>query len=299
MMDLRQLQYFSEVARHLSFTKAASTLHVTQPSLSKTVKQLENELGVSLFYRSSKKLELTDAGRAVLANTMQVLESFENLTSELSDIMELKKGEIRIGMPPIVGAAFFPKLISKFKEEYPGIHITLTEVGSKLIKEGVEDGSLDIGVICNVPIHHDSFEIIELTKDPLLVIVHKDNPLATSDSVCLKDLSEESFIMYRHDFSLHDRIQEEFLKKDFVPNLVCESSQRDFMVEMVRVKFGIALLPSKIALTINQPEIKAVKLDDCFIPLELGVIWKKHKYQPFAVKEFVAMTKRHSEKGMI
>lgn len=90
-MDIRQIEYFSEVAKHLSFTKAASTLHVSQPSISKAIQNLEAELGVPLFYRSSKQLELTDAGRAVLVNAQHVLEAFKNLRSELTDIMELKK----------------------------------------------------------------------------------------------------------------------------------------------------------------------------------------------------------------
>src|SRR5574342_684376 len=112
-MDIRHLEYFSEVAEQLSFTKASQMLHVSQPSISKAIKNLEGELGVPLFYRSSKQLELTDAGKAVLMNAKKVLEAFKNLTLELTDLMDLKSGEIRIGIPPIVGAAFFSKLISQ------------------------------------------------------------------------------------------------------------------------------------------------------------------------------------------
>ena len=90
-MEIRHLEYFSEVARQLSFTKAASTLHVSQPSISKAIKNLENELGVPLFYRS-KQLELTDAGKAVLINAQHVLSAFRNLTTELSDITESEEG---------------------------------------------------------------------------------------------------------------------------------------------------------------------------------------------------------------
>ena len=90
-VDIRHLHYFSEVARHRSFTKAAAALHVSQPSLSKAIKSIEEQLGVPLFYRSSRQLELTDAGRAVLVNAKKVLDAFRNLTSELTDIMELKK----------------------------------------------------------------------------------------------------------------------------------------------------------------------------------------------------------------
>lgn len=292
MLDIRQLEYFSEVAKHLSFTKAASTLHVSQPSISKAIKNLEGELGVPLFYRSSKNLELTDAGKAVLVNTKNVLEVFKNLTSELTDIMELKKGEIRIGIPPIVGAAFFSKLISQFKEDYPLVRIILTEVGTKKIKQGVEEGSLDIGLICNLPMQKDSFEIIELINDPLMLIVNKNNPLATKPIVEWQELQNESFILYRQDFTLHDRIIEECSKNGFLPNIVCESSQKDFMIEMVEAKLGVAFLPSKICQKIVSPDIVALPFSNNVVYLELGMAWKKNKYLPFTVREFISMSER-------
>nr|WP_269758419.1 LysR family transcriptional regulator [Thalassobacillus sp. C254] len=105
-MDIRHLEYFSEVAKHLSFTKASQTLHVSQPSISKAIKNLEEELGVPLFYRSSKQLDLTDAGKAVLTNAQTVLAAFRNLTTELNDVMDLKSGEVKIGIPPLLGQHF-------------------------------------------------------------------------------------------------------------------------------------------------------------------------------------------------
>jgi DNA-binding transcriptional LysR family regulator len=289
-LDIRHLEYFAEVAKHLSFTKAASTLHVSQPSISKAIKNLEGELGVPLFYRSSKSLELTDAGKAVLINAKKVLEAFDNLSTELTDMMELKKGEIKIGIPPIIGAAFFSKLITHFKESHPMVEIILTEVGSKKIKEGVEDGSLDIGLVCNLPIQKDSFEILRLIHDPLMLIVHNDHRLAAETEIDFSELENEPFILYRHDFTLHDRIIDECSKHDFRPNIVCESSQRDFMIEMVEARLGVALLPSKICNEINSSTISAVPFLNANISLELGMIWNKNKYLPFAVREFIAMS---------
>lgn len=292
-LDIRHLEYFAEIAKHLSFTKAASSLHVSQPSLSKAIQNLEGELGVPLFYRSPKQLELTDAGKAVLINAKNVLEAFNNLTSELTDIAELKKGEIRIGIPPIMGAAFFSTLISQYKEIYPLVEIHLSEVGSKVIKDGVENGSLDIGLICNVPIKNDSFDVIKLLKDPLMVIVHKDHPLANDKVIDFTQLEKEPFILYRKDFSLHDQILDVCAKHEFSPNIVCETSQKDFIIEMVGAKLGIALLPSKICKEINK-NIVAIPFEQPEINLELGMIWKGNKYQSFAVREFIEMAKRFS-----
>jgi DNA-binding transcriptional LysR family regulator len=291
-LDIRHLKYFSEVARLLSFTKAAATLHVSQPSLSKAIKNLEEELNVPLFYRSSRQLELTDAGKAVLKNAKDVLEAFSNLTSELTDILELKKGEIRIGIPPIMGAAFFSKLISEFKKVYPLVDITLTEVGTKVIKERVDEGSLDIGLICSLPVQSDSFEIIKLLKDPLMAITHSDHPLAARQQIDFSDLKDESFILYRNDFSLHDSIVEECARNGFYPNVVCESSQKDFMLEMVESNIGVSLFPGKICRKINNPKIAVLPFYNANVFLELGMIWKKNKHLPFAVREFISMSEK-------
>src|SRR5699024_4951755 len=148
-MDIRHLEYFTEVAKQLNFTKAASVLHISQPSLSKTIKSIEDELGVPLFNRSFRNLELTDAGRALLHNAKHVLQAYQNLTNELNDVMNLKKGEIHIGIPPIIGAAFCSSLITQYKELYPSIDVILSEVGTNTIKEGIYDGSLDVGFLCN------------------------------------------------------------------------------------------------------------------------------------------------------
>ncbi|MNJ54812.1 HTH-type transcriptional regulator CynR [compost metagenome] len=111
-MDIRQLQYLIEVARFGSFTMAADALYITQPAISKAIKSMEEELGVVLFDRLGKRVELTDAGRIIAGQAQQIVASFQNLTSELDDLRNLKKGHIRIGLPPMVGAAL-PRILSR------------------------------------------------------------------------------------------------------------------------------------------------------------------------------------------
>ena len=291
-MDLRQIEYFNEVAKHLSFTKAAATLHVSQPSISKAIQNLEHELGVPLFYRSSKQLELTDAGKSVLSNAQQVLQAFNNIRSELIDLMELKKGQIRIGIPPIVGAEFFSKLISYYKEQYPYIEILLSEAGTKRIRQDIEAGELDIGLVCSSQSKNPNLNTISFMKDPLQLIVHTDHRLAQKQSVNMLDLIHEPFIIYRKDFILYDRIIEECSKVGFSPTIACETTQKDLFIEMVQAKLGIALLPRKIAEKIASPSIKTVELEEQSLFLELGISWKNTEYQSFAVRQFLALTQQ-------
>ncbi len=290
-MDIRHLEYFIEVAKHLNFTKAASALHISQPSLSKTIKNMEEELGVPLFYRAFRQLELTDAGKALLHNAKKVLLAYEQLTSELNDVMELKKGEIKIGIPPIIGAAFCSNIISHYIDLFPLVDVTLTEVGTKKIKDGIDDSSLDVGFVCNNPHYHKGVESIQILKDPLMLVAHKNHPLCENETVTLANLEQEAFIMYRQDFSLYDSIIERCSAEGFFPHIVCESSQKDFIIEMVEAKLGIALLPSQICKKLNDQSIKTIPFENPEIFLELGMIWKKDKYLSFSVREFIKVAK--------
>ncbi|TFJ92457.1 LysR family transcriptional regulator [Lentibacillus salicampi] len=292
-MDIRQLTCFAEVARQLNVTRAADTLHISQPSLSKTIKNLEAELGAPLFYRGSQQLELTDAGEAFLVNAKKVLEAFDNLTSELNDVIDLKRGEIKIGIPPIIGAAFFSTFISHYKETYPSIDLLLTEVGSNKIRQGVTDGELDIGLICNLPAQKENLETIQLLKDPLMLMVHNDHPWADRTTIDFAEIENEPLILYRHDFSLHDRIMEACAGYRFEPKIVCESSQKDFMIEMVDAKLGVTLLPSRICRQIKNENLAAIPFSRPEVNLELGMIWNKDKYLPYAVRKFIEMSESY------
>ncbi|HLR63436.1 MAG TPA: LysR family transcriptional regulator [Lentibacillus sp.] len=289
-MDIRQLTCFAEVARQKNVTRAAETLHISQPSLSKTIKNLERELDAPLFDRGAHQLKLTDAGEAFLVSALKVLDSFENLTSEMDDVIDVKKGEIKIGIPPIIGAAFFAPFISRYKETYPLIELLLTEVGSNAIRQGVSEGELDIGLICNTPAKEENLETIQLLKDPLMLMVHKDNPLADETALDFADIENEPLILYRHDFSLHDRIMEACAYYGFDPKVVCESSQKDFMIEMVEAKLGSTLLPSRICSHIDNDQLVAIPFTQPVVNLELGMVWNKDKYMPYAVREFIEMS---------
>lgn len=301
MVDIRHLEYFVQVAHHLNFTKAAMALHVSQPSLSKTIKGMEDELGVPLFYRSFRQLELTDAGKALLHNAKHVLNAYENLTSELNDVMDLKKGETKIGIPPIIGAAFCSEVISRYIDLFPYIDVSLIEVGSKKIKDGIREGTLDIGFICNTPLQMKEMETVQLIRDPLHLVVHTAHRLSKQKSIRLADLEKESFIMYRQDFSLYDRIVEACSVSGFYPKIVCESSQKDFILEMVDAKLGIALLPSQISERIASNTIATIPLNDASVHLELGMIWKRNEYLPFSVREFISVANEftlHAKEGV-
>ncbi|MCX7779437.1 MAG: LysR family transcriptional regulator [Negativicutes bacterium] len=289
-MNITHLEYFLEVVRQGSFSKAAAALHVTQPSISKMIQSLEDELGATLIIRNAKQIELTDAGKVILAQAQQIVERFQNLTAELDDIVHLKKGKIRIGLPHITGSTVLPRMLGEFNQRFPNIQIQLFEFGSKKIQSGVQEGSLDIGIVCTLPAKTDIFAVVPLLKDPLRVIVHPGHPLAQKQTIRFTELANESFVMYSEDFSLFDCILDRCRAAGFEPKIICQTAQREFMTQMVAAKLGIALLPSAICDGLDPREIVPIAIEDPQIYLELAMIWRKDRYISFAARSWLDFT---------
>lgn len=144
-------------------------------------------------------------------------------------------------------------------------------------------------MVCSLPAAQDDFAMITFIEDPLMLIVNPEHHLAKKEYVDFADLADEAFVLYREDFSLHDRIIERCIQNGFQPKVLCESSQRDFMTEAVAANLGIALLPKKICDELDPARIKAIAIREP-LHLQLAVIWKKDKYLSFAAREWLNFT---------
>ncbi|MBM7645712.1 DNA-binding transcriptional LysR family regulator [Scopulibacillus daqui] len=290
-MDVRHLQYFLEVVKQKSFTKAAETLHITQPTISKMIKDIEDEYGVPLLERTGRKAVMTDAGEIVFKHAQKIVQSFDDLTNELSDLMNIKRGKITIGLPPMVGAYFFPRVLGRFREAYPDIMIQVFEAGAKKVMNDVESGALEIGVVVQ-PVDLKLFHTISFVKESLRLVVHPEHPLAVKEEVKLIELKDEPFILFREDFALHDQIIQTCIQAGYKPKIAYESSQWDFISQLAAAKLGVALLPETICKELNRKKVSVIKLVEPVIPWQLAIVWRKDRYLSFAAREWIAFTKK-------
>lgn len=288
-MDIKHLLYFIEVAKVNSFSRAAKNLYVTQPTISKMIKNFEDELGVALFDRSRKQLKLTDAGRIILEQAKLIDLAFHNLEAELDHLLGLKKGHIRIGLPPIFDAHRLLKIVSIFHEIHPGITFQFVEDGSKKIEDSVENTLLDVGIIV-LPTKNELFEHFAFMEEDLRLILHHSHPLANRQEVNLVELANESFILFNKDFALNDRIIHSCNSVGFNPTVISESSQRNFIEDMVALKMGVSLMPESICNNLIE-NVKSIKVVNPTISWKLGVIWSKNHYLTFAAKEWLRFIK--------
>ncbi|NPC94560.1 LysR family transcriptional regulator [Bacillus sp. WMMC1349] len=291
-MDMRHLTYFLEVARLKSFTKAAQALYISQPTISKMIKNLEEELGIELFYRRGRQIELTDAGQSMYVQAQKITKSFQNITSELNDLMNVEKGHVRIGLPPMIGSGFFPKVVGDFRDKYPNVTFQLVENGSIKVQEDIEEGSLDIGVVV-LPTKEEIFHSFTIVKENLMLVVHPSHRYAERDEVELQELREEPFIFFSEDFVLHERITSACLKMGFQPNVIYESSQWDFISEMVSANLGIGMLPERICRDLDADRVKIIPVVNPSIPWHIAVIWRKDRYLSFAARAWIDHTKSY------
>lgn len=286
-MEIIHLQYFIAVARHKSFSKAALASHVSQSVISKLVKDLELELGMTLINRTSKKVTLTDAGAIFLTDAEKVVTLFNNLISDFENKYKLPRGKVSIGLPLMTEAVSFAQLLGEFRRNYPEIETELYEYGSKKIEHAIQESLLDIGIICCVPSKPDIFDSFSFSHDSLQVVVHPQHALAKLNEVSLAALAQESFILSSSDFSLHDEIIKKCNQAGFHPKIVLETSQRELMIQTVAVNLGIALMPKNVCEKLNHELVHIIPLVNPEIVHNMSVIWKKNRSLSYPAKLFL------------
>jgi DNA-binding transcriptional LysR family regulator len=291
-MDIRQLQYFVEVVRQKSFTKAAHALHVSQPSISKMLKALEEELGVVLLDRAERKMELTDAGEMVYAHALKVLQVLDSLSSSIAEIRNVQRGRVKMGMMPTVGSFLLPNAIAQFKKQYPGIDIEMKEYSAKLLEIQVEQGSIDVGLTV-LPADDGKFSIVPLQAEDLVAIAHRKHWLAGKDTVSLAELKDEAFILFTEEYAIHDVVRQACMRSGFEPRVAYMSSLWDFVGEMVATQLGISLVPRSVARRLGNSKLHIVNISAPVIDWQYALIYRKEGYLSHAARAFIAFVEQH------
>ena len=202
-MDLFQLTYFIEVAHKKSFTKASKSLHISQPSISKGIKALEEHWGVQLFDRKGKNVELTETGSYLLPKIEELIKGFTQLNEEMESPQLLNAGKLSVGVPPMIGSSVIAPFIAHFINKYPKIELEMKEVGSQDVVSAIDDGLIQVGFVA-LPITTEiPYEFFIFHEEPLDVVLWPDHPLASRPSLTLSDIKDETFVFYPNGFSLN------------------------------------------------------------------------------------------------
>lgn len=286
-LDIKQMKYFVEVVRQEGMTRAAETLYIAQPTISKAIKELELELGEPLFDRSKRQLSLTDVGEVFFNKACEILNLYDSLPFEISSLLGIEKGYVSIGLSAIMDMERFGQVLGEFHQKYPDVVFNLNENGGKTIEAQVRNNDIHLG-LTSLPVNNQEFDSFPLYSERFEVVMHHLHPLAHQQSVTISDLKDEDFVMFNEYFYLNDKIIAVTRQAGFVPHIVSKISQWRFIEHLITAKMGISILPENIVRIIAQnPEIRVLQLSDVTLDWEMGVIWKKDVHLNHATKTFL------------
>ena len=295
-MDIRVLQYFLAVAREESITRAAETLRMTQPPLSRQLKDLEDELGKKLLIRGSKKVTLTEDGMLLRKRAEEMIDLMEKTKAELTSSDENINGEIYIGGGETDAISLFAQTAGKLQEKYPLIHYHIYSGDAEIVMEKLDKGLIDFGLLVG-PVDVSKYEYMRLPiSDIWGVFMRKDSPLAEKERVCAQDLWDKPLIV-SHQTSISGDMMA-WLQRDVSKLNIVMTYDLIFNASLfVKKGIGYAIALDKIINTTGDSEL-------CFRPLSptleagLCVVWKKYQVFSRASKEFLRLLKNEQENGI-
>lgn len=288
-MEFRNLRTFVEVVRQGGFSHAAKVVFATQSTVSKSVKQLEDELGMPLLDRIGHHSTPTAAGDIVYRRALRMLGERDDLLAELDELRGLKRGMLRLGLPPIGSSTLFAPLFAVFRARYPGVDIRLVEHGGDRLQEILLMGEVDLAAtLLPVP---DSFEWQDIISEPLMVLVAADHELGREQAIDCTRLRDRPCILFETGFALNRVVTEACQRRGFAPTVVARSTQVDFIVELVAAGLGIAFLPRMLAQRLTNSGVRCVLLAEPQTEWRIAMIWRRGGYLSDAAKAWLALAR--------
>jgi len=282
-MEFHQLRYFVAVAEERHFTKAARGLHVAQPSVSRAIRVLEEELGTSLFHRMKGNVALTPAGETLLPWARRVLADVDGATGEVRELADLRRGRLAVGATPSLTITLLPPALAKFHSAYPGIDLVLQEAGSRDLVRELEQGALDVALVI-LPVSHETLETSPLLREELVVAVAPDHALASRRTIPIADLKGVPLVMFRDGYDLRAATVAACRHAGFEPLFALEGGEMDGVLRLAAAGLGVAVVPSLVIDPAGP--LKAVRLAE---PLTrtIGFANRKDRHLSRAGREFV------------
>jgi DNA-binding transcriptional LysR family regulator len=288
-MELRALRYFIEVVKQKSFTAAAEHMFVTQPTISKMVKALEDEVGSPLLLREGRQMVLTDAGQIVYQRGVEVLAAHARLEAELNDLGTFGRGTLTIGIPPMGGSLFTPA-IAAFRQRYPKVELKLFERGSKAIEAALIDGELELGGVLQ-PVDTAVFDVLPVSRQVLWLVAQKGSRWDDAREVALTDLAAEPFVFYGESLALNDVVLSACREAGFAPTIVGRSGHWDFMAALVQAGIGIALLPAPYCRRLDADAFTCRRVVAPEIHWDMALGWRRNGYLSHAARAWIEVAR--------
>jgi DNA-binding transcriptional LysR family regulator len=259
-MNLEQLGGFVAVARLGNFTRAAEHLHLAQPSLSRQIAALEQDLGTELFHRARGGSTLTSAGESLLPLARRMLADAESVRRELAELAGLQRGRVRLGATPSLCISLVAEVLSAFHTAHPAIELHLSEQGSRRLLDELARGELDLALInTSQATSADRFSVTPLLVEELVLISSAGAPPVTGgDTITLEEIADLPQIGFSATYDLRSTTDAAFRARKLTPTVVLEGAEMDAVLRFVELGLGVAIVPAMVL--IDRPGLRSVRL---------------------------------------
>jgi DNA-binding transcriptional LysR family regulator len=291
-MELRHLRYFVAAAEAENVSRAALKLHVSQPALSRQIRDLEEELRLPLFKRSAKSVRLTEAGRAFLDEARAVLKRVEEAIDATRTIAAGRRGELHVGYAPSPTARILPPTLRAFQARMPDVRVRLHDLSTEEMLVGVRDAKLQVALVVRPNrrmLRGLHFE--ELARDSMCLAVPPGHRLARVRMVSLPQVAREPLVVFSREGypEYHEYLETLFGPAKAQPRIVEEHESSTSLIAAIESGAGVAVMPESFACSAG-PRLKLIPLAPPAAPLVIGLVWSKGSLPPMA-EQFVESAK--------
>lgn len=290
-MELRQLQYFLEVAKREHVSEAAEALHVAQSAISRQIANLEAELGVQLFEREGRNVKLTPIGRHFLPHVETALKAIDYAKQQIEEYLDPERGTIKIGFPTSLASHTMPMVISAFKEEHPNVAFHLRQGSYRYLIDAVKNREIDLAFLGPVPVGETGIKGEVLFSESFAALLPSNHPLAKRSSLVLNELRNDPFVTFPEGYILHQIVLDACHQAGFSPVISSEGEDLDAIKGLVSAGIGVTLLPeSAFYETVLRFAVK-VPIEMPQVKRNVGIIISDHHELAPSVKVFYQFVK--------
>ncbi|WP_341315136.1 transcriptional regulator CynR [Paraburkholderia sp. IMGN_8] len=291
-MLLRHIRYFLAVAEHRNFTRAAEALHVSQPTLSQQIRQLEDTLRVQLLDRSGRTIQLTDAGTAYVRYAQRALQDLEAGMRAIHDVQELSRGSLRLAMTPTFTAYLIGPLLEKYNRSYPNITLNILEMPQDRMETLLNEDALDVGIAFD-DTHSPDVETQVLFVEALAMVVGKSHPHAKKrTALTLCEFESEALVLLNEEFATRHYIDRYCKQNGVAPRIAMEVNSISAAIEVVQRSALATLLPAAIARA--HSELCLVDMEPAPPQRTAALLLRKDAYRTAAARAFIALALEES-----
>jgi LysR family transcriptional regulator, cyn operon transcriptional activator len=288
-MLIRQAHYLLAVADHGSFTRAASTLHISQPALSQRILDLESQLGVQLFDRSARVVRPTDEGRTYIEHVRRALREVQAGERAMRDIADALGGTLRVAFLPLFTTHLVGPLMQEFYKRHPGVSVTIDILAQAALEAALIEDRIDVGVAFS-DVDSDEIDVEKIQADELCLVVGKRHPMYGRKQVRVAELKQADLALLTPAFITRAPIDRYFRSHNVRPRIAVEANSADSIIAIVRGARIATVMPSATAREL--PGLKAVPLLPSPGTWTLSVLQRKDAYRSAASKALVAILKQ-------